>query len=253
MKKLFFILFFIFLVGTLAIFQFPFVSATCSLGASPLEMSAKAKPGQVVEITWNFFNLRGDRPTHVLVSKISGPDWKITYEPKPEIKQYEVSGIVTDSEENFAMDKSEIVKEKPVPLPEGKVAYIVHPNSSKGYVLVDKQMKIYIEVPDEVKIGKQEEFVFEAVGKCFGEIGTVPASLATELKVKIIPTLKYYEKPVGEESKLKSLGRKIVGLISEPSMASPVTMITTGMTLILFIIFVILLIIARGKKKKKTK
>ena len=239
----FFLFSFIFLVGTLAIV--PFVNAACSLGASPLEMSARAKPGQTVEITWNLFNLRGDRPTHVLISKDSGLDWDISYSPEAETKQYEVSGIITNSLENFAMDKSEIVMTKPEPLPSGKVAYVVHPNASLGYILVDKQIKIYIEIPENAKIGKQEEFVFTALGKCFGETGSVSASLATELKVKIIPTTEYYEKPVGEESKVTSLGKKIVDLFDN---VKPVYMITTGVTLILLIVFVVLIVLARRKQ-----
>ncbi len=237
----FFLFSFIFLVGTLAIV--PLVSAACSLGASPLEMSANAKLGQTVEITWNFFNLRGDRPTHVLISKSGGADWEISYSPEAEIKQYEVSGIMQDSFENFAMDKSEIIKIKPEPLPSGKVAYVVHPNSSEGYILVDKQMKILITIPENAEIGKQEEFVFEAIGKCFGETGSVSASLATELKVKITPTTEYMKKEVTTSN----LGKKIANLFSGEQI-KPVYMISTGITLILLIVFIVLVVLVRRKK-----
>jgi len=244
MRNFFLFFFFLFfVVGTLA--PLSLVSATCSLGASPLEMSANAKPGQTVEITWNLFNLRGDRATHVLIDKAEGADWEISYNPEAKTKQYEVSGIITDSLENFAMDKSEIVTTKPEPLPSGKLAYVAHPNSSLGYILVDKQMKISITLPENAEIGKEENFVFEAIGKCFGETGSVSASLATELKVKIIPTTEYYEKPVGEESKVTSLGKKIVDLFDN---VKPVYMITTGVTLILLIVFVVLIVLARRKQ-----
>jgi len=233
------------LISLIILIYFPFVSAACSLGASPLEMSANAKPGQTVEIAWNFFNLRGDRPTHVLISKDSGADWQITYNPIAENKSYEVSGIITNSLENFAMDKSEIVMTKPEPLPSGKVAYVVHPNSSLGYILVDKQMKILITIPDDAEIGKAENFVFEALGKCFGETGTVSASLATELKVKITPSTEYYEKPVGETASVGSLGKKIVNLFDN---VKPVYMITIGLTLILLIVLVVLVVLARRKQ-----
>lgn len=239
MKKIFFIfiffIFFIFLFGSL-------VSAICSLGASPLEMQARAKPGQIVEITWNFFNLRGDRATHVLVSKTEGADWEISYEPEAGIKQYEVSGMITDSNENFAMDKSEVVTIKPEPLPEGKVAYVVHPDSSLGYILVDKQIRISIEVPEDAEIGKEEEFVFEAIGKCFGETGSVSASLATELKVKITPTTDYYEKPVtGEKEKgISKLTGAVIG-----GGATGIFVVT-----ILILLIVVLALLVKLKKRK---
>lgn len=236
------------LISLIILIYFPFVNATCSLGASPLEMSANAKPGQTVEITWNFFNLRGDRPTHVLISKDSGADWEITYNPAAENKSYEVAGIITNSLENFAMDKSEIVTTKPEPLPAGKVAYVVHPNSSLGYILVEKQMKILITLPDDAKIGEAQNFVFTALGKCFGETGSVAASLATELKVKITPSTDYYEKPVGETASVGSLGKKIIGLFDN---IKPVYMISTGLTLILIIVLVVLVVLARRKQIKK--
>ena len=250
MRNFFLFFFFLFfVVGTLA--PLSLVSATCSLGASPLEMSANAKPGQTVEITWNLFNLRGDRATHVLIDKAEGADWEISYNPEAKTKQYEVSGIITDSLENFAMDKSEIVTTKPEPLPSGKLAYVAHPNSSLGYILVDKQMKISITLPENAEIGKEENFVFEAIGKCFGETGSVSASLATELKVKITPSTSYYEKPVQETTNQTSLGKQILNMISGEKQLSPVTMIASGFTLILVVIFIVLIIIARKKQIKK--
>jgi hypothetical protein len=46
-------------------------------------------------------------------------------------------------------------------------------------------MKILITLPENAKIGEKETFVFTALGRCFGETGSVSASLATELKVHI--------------------------------------------------------------------
>lgn len=214
-------------------------------------MKAQAHPGQTVEIEWNFFNLRGDRPTHVLISKSEGPNWNIIYSPESELKGYEVSGIIQEIKENFAMPKSEIVSEKPEKLPTGKLDYIVHPNSNKGYILVDEQMKILIEIPENAEIGKQQEFVFEALGSCFGEQGAVSASLATELKVILTPSTEYYEKPLDETSSVRNLGQKIANLFDNE--VEPVYMIGTGTTLILVIVFVVMIILASKRKKRNQK
>jgi len=250
MKRIFFLFFifiFIFLVGTLAFSNL--VSAGCSLGVNPLHVNANVQPGGTVVVKWNFYNLYGDRTTHVSVSKTGGPNWKISYEPELHEEQYEVSGVVESIEENLAVEKRDIVPEKGSE--EGWV-YLKHPNE-KGYILA-KELKIYIEVPETTELWKNYKFIFKANGNCFSEPGTVPVSGGAQLEVKITPTTSYYEKPYGEkETIVKSLGRKIVGLISEPSQMNPVTMIISGMTLILFIIFIILLIIARGKKKKRKK
>ncbi|MCX6749044.1 MAG: hypothetical protein NT076_05570 [Candidatus Pacearchaeota archaeon] len=226
-----------------------FVSASCSLGASPLEMQAQASPGQTVDIYWNIFNLRGDRATHILINQSKGPAWNVIYLPQASIKQYDVSGIMTNSFENFAVDKSTIVKIKPEPLPSGKVAYIVHPNSSEGYILVDKQIKISVKVPDDAELGKAQDFVFEAVGKCFGETGSVSASLATELKVKITPVSEtYYEKEVSSSS----LGQKISSIFSQTQI-KPIYAVTIGITLVLIIVLIILFVLMNKKRKKVEK
>ena len=57
------------------------IGASCSIGANPLGMRAEAKLGQEVLITWNLYNLYGDRMTHIVLKKISGPEWEIRYDP----------------------------------------------------------------------------------------------------------------------------------------------------------------------------
>jgi hypothetical protein len=216
-------------------------------------MSANAQPGQTVEVVWNFINLRGDRPTHIAISKSSGPNWEVDYDPKLETKMYDVAGIETESLENFAVSKSEIVLEKPDPLPEGKVAYVVHPDSTQGYILVDEQLKIFIEVDDNAKVGETQEFVFEAIGSCFGETGAVSANLATELKVRVTPLLEYYEKPLDEEGESKDLDRNILNIFGDSSKINPVAVILGGFSLILIIALIFLLDAVKKSKKGRKK
>lgn len=238
-----FFLFFLFLVGTLAIINSDFVYASCSIGASPLEMSAKARPGQTVEVAWNLFNLGGDRPSHVLVTKSSGPDWSIAYIPRAENKSYDISGISQSIFENFAIDKSPIVSAKPV-----SGVYVVHPNASLGYIVVENIMKIRITLPEDADIGEQQNFIFTALARCFGESGAVTASVATELKVHITPSTDYYESAVDS----RNVGRKIIDFFSSRS-TSPGVVIGGGFTLILTIVFIVLVVMARKKLKKLRK
>src|SRR4030042_5133861 len=100
--------FFIFLF-----FYSSFVSASCSIGTTPLGMGAQAKPGQEVMVTWNFYNLYGDRITHITVNKISGPDWETRYDPSLHEEQYDISGVITNQTENLAIENNPIVLEIP--------------------------------------------------------------------------------------------------------------------------------------------
>ena len=217
-----------------------FVNASCSIGASPLEMSASAKPGQIVEINWNIFNLEGDRATHVLISKSSGPNWGISYTPAPSNKTYDVSGVIQSIMENFAIDKSAIVKSKPSGL------YVVHPNASEGFIVIDKPMKILISLPSDAKIGETQDFVFTALGSCFGDSGAVTASVATELKVHITPSLGYYEKPVEDDTNQTSF---LSGLFSS-KMQNPALIVAIGSTLVLIIVLILLFVFLIRKKNK---
>jgi hypothetical protein len=240
----------ILLVGIIFfVFAISFSSAKCSIGASPLEMSASARTGQTVEVIWNLINLRGDRNTHVLISQTSGLDWEVEYIPVAGLKRYDIAGAEQEINSNFAIPVSEVVSEKPEPLPAGKLAYIVHPNVQEGYILVDKQQKILITIPDDAKIGETQEFVFTALGRCFGEVGTVTASVATELKVKITPTTEYYEREI-DDVKKEFFGTQIFNYVIKPLKMEPVEAILTGTTLILLIVFVLLLLSSKRKKKK---
>jgi len=250
MKFNFFIFSFllIFLVGTFAIV--PFVYAACSLGANPLHANANAKPGQTVEVVWNFYNLYGDRTTHVLVSKSEGADWEISYEPNLHEAQYEVSGVIEIIEENLFLEKKDVVLKVPDNFSIGEI-YLKHPKE-EGYIPA-KQLKIFIKVPENAELWKDYKFVFNGNGKCFSEPGTVIPGIATQLEVNIRTTTEYYEKPYEEKetSNQTSLGKKIISLFSGEKQLSPVTMIATGTSLILLIIFVVLVILARRKAIKK--
>ena len=187
---------FIFVIGVVfafLLFYFPLVNAACSLGANPLSMEARAKPGQEVLATWNFYNLYGDRTTHITVSKIQGPDWEIRYEPALHEESYDVSGVIQIIEENVGVEKSSVVLEIPETIPEG-IDYVKHPKQD-GYILV-KPVKIYITIPDDAGLWKDYKFVFEAKGNCFTEPGAVIPSLATQLELNIKTTTEFYEKPV---------------------------------------------------------
>jgi len=181
----------------LALLIFPFVSASCSLGANPLSININAKPGQEVMINWNFYNLYGNRITHVVVNKLEGPDWKIRYDPEIHEAKYDISGVVEKVQENLALENNQVVLEIPYNLQEG-INYVKHPNQD-GYIPV-KTVKIYITIPEDAKLWKNYDFVFESKGSCFSEPGAVIPAVATKLKLSIKTTTTFYETPIANET-----------------------------------------------------
>ncbi|MDD5699978.1 MAG: hypothetical protein PHH00_02175 [Candidatus Nanoarchaeia archaeon] len=223
----------------LLFFCFSFVSASCSIGATPLRIDAGAKSGEEVLVMWNFYNLYGDRTTHMVVSKISGPDWEIRYDPVLHEESYDISGVITDKMENLAIENSPVVLEIPKNPPEG-VSYVKHPNE-KGYIPV-KPIKIYIKIPENAEIWKHYEFAFEARGDCFTEPGAVIPALATQLKVDITPKNDFYEKPVSREKKAGFLGftGAVIGSINTTTKILAITVI--------FLIIIILILLIKRRK-----
>lgn len=243
---LLFVVFFVFLLV-----NFPLLSASCSLGANPLSMEANAKPGQEVVGTWNLYNLYGDRTTHIIIEKIEGPDWEISFTPDIRESSYEVSGEIQVIDENVALEESSVVLEIPENPPEG-VDYVKHPNQ-EGYIPV-KPVEIYITIPEDAKIGQNYEFVFEAKGNCFTGPGAVIPGVSTQLNFNVKPTTDFYEKPVTEEPEKEVIEEK-EGIPRITGGVIGTNVITTGIlaltTIILLIVFLVLVSVAKKRKLDK--
>ncbi len=250
-KKIIFIvlIFFIFLI------YLPLISAACSLGANPLTMEARAKPGQGVVGIWNLYNLYGDRTTHVKIEKIEGPNWEIIFDPVLHKSSYEVSGEIQTIEENVAIEKSSVVLEIPKSSPEG-TSYVKHPNQ-EGYIPV-RPVNIYIAIPENAKIGQNYKFVFEAQGNCFLEAGAAVPGVATQLEFNVKPTTEFYEKPISPEEKQETIpeekeAEKPIsaggGITGAAIGAKEVTIGILGLTSLILIVVIFVLISVTKKKK----
>lgn len=187
------------------------VNAVCSLGANPLSASAKAIPGQTVVAIWNFYNLYGDRITHVKINQTEGPEWKITFEPELHTATYEVIGVIQTIEENVAIEPTSIVEEIPETIPEG-MDYVKHPKE-EGYIPV-KPVKIYIEVPENAEIWKDYDFRFEAIGNCFMEPGAAVPGVATQFDLSVKTVTKEFKEEIIPEEKPISPLSAITGFIT---------------------------------------
>ena len=169
--------------------------ASCSLGATPLSASAQAMPGQTVEVTWNLYNLYGDRPTHVVLSVTSDVDWNYWIEPELHEVTYNVSGVLITTSENLAIPPRPVVTYKPSTIAAGE-DYIKHP-SKDGYIPVST-VKIYIEVPENATLWETHKFTITAQGNCFTiPPGTVIPAVSTSLDVNLqVVSQEYYEELV---------------------------------------------------------
>jgi hypothetical protein len=166
----------------------------CSMGMTPLSASIRATPGQTAIVTWNLYNIYGDRLTHVTLSYTSDTNWPVTFEPALKNVTYDIAGVKVTVTENLALEPNPPVKVKPDVIPQG-MNYLKHPFSDE-YIPVNV-VKISIKIPEDAEVWQTHEFTVSAEGKCFTEPGTVIPSLSTPLKisVQVVPR-EFYEKVV---------------------------------------------------------
>jgi hypothetical protein len=181
----------------LSLFLLPaLVAAACSIGANPLHMSAQAVPGETVVVSWNLYNIHGDRTTHVVVEGAeSNPSWEVLFDPEVHTASYNVTGVIQEIDENVGLAPTEVVDEVPDPKPEG-YDYVNYPGGD-GYIPV-RPIGISVKVPEDVELFEDYVLEFQATGNCFMETGTVIPGIATklELTIRTVSGEPFFETPV---------------------------------------------------------
>jgi len=244
---LFFSLFFILLVGTLAIVHAQEGVPKYNLGSMQSDKSISIKPGQETSIKLYFYNIDGNRPTHIKLSIVEKPaNWDISISPSLQTKEYEVSGV------NISVDENLVVYPSNASVVAGQeIAGKEWISSKVGYINAD-YVTISIKVPENEKIGITDKIKINAIASWLGQAGSIALQQERDFEYSVTTTTTYYEKPVGESVNQTNIGKQIISLFTSQQI-KPIYMIATGTTLILIIAFVILVIFAVRKRRKRRK
>lgn len=192
------------------------VQASCSIGSTPLSANLEAIPGETVTAVWNFYNIHGDRITHVALEPVNIPlGWEVSFEPGLRLVPYNVSGIIENINENVGLLPIDVVLQRP-DIPSEGMDYIKHPNE-EGYIPI-RPVKIHIRVPENTEMGKTYYFNITAIGNCFQGEGTAIPGVSTEYQVavKTKASHEFFELPIQEtnqEQVLESQGIGITGFL----------------------------------------
>lgn len=212
-----------------------------NFGSAQGAKSLSGKPGQNIEGILYFYNVYGNRPTHIKLEIAEKPDWEISLNPSVRSVPYEVSGVVQNVEENLVVYPSE-AQEKAGDFQEGK-EWI---SSKVGYLHAD-YVKINIKIPENEEIGKTFNLKIKGTAFWLGQEGTIALQQEREFDYAIRTTTEYYEKPVEDK---KSVISDVFSFVINPLQLEPVPAIFTGTAIILLIVFIMLLLSSRRKKKK---
>jgi len=243
---IFFSLNFIFLVGTLV--SLSLVNAQeapkYNFGSMQAASQFSLKPGQEIETKLYFYNIYGNRPTHIKLSLVEKPkNWQVTIEPDVKSKEYEVSGQIVTVEENLVVYPSNASEE-----PGENIEEVEWISSKVGYIGANF-VKIRIKVPESEEVGRTEKIKINAVAFWLGQTGSISLQQERDFEYTIKTTTEYYEKPLEQTS--QKIEKKITSFISLPDNIQPIYMILTGITLILVIVFMVLLVMSKREVKRR--
>ena len=256
MRKIFIGLFVIILLVSISILVQAQEDAKYNFGSAQADKQLKANPGGEISTKLYFYNIYGNRITHIKLEVLEYPEnWIISLTPETHDTDVDISGILTTINENLYVEISEAVDEIPENVPEG----IVYISSSVGYIGA-KPVEIKIKVPENEKYGSYK-LIIDASAFWLGQQGTaeIQQSRSFEYKIDLVSEI-FYEKPIINDGEIKVKnetpkapeGLDLVGITGGVIGANSLTTgILTLTTLILIIVILILVHVARKQKLSK--
>jgi len=137
----------------------------------------KVTPGGESRGVVYFYNIDGNRITHVTLKVAQAPDnWKVEIEPPLHETVVNVSGLTVTVTENLYVEPSQAFPEEPKDVPEGMVSIAV---PKRGHVLA-RPAYIIIRVPESAEIGSSQEIRISAVAEWLGQSGAAAIKQARD-------------------------------------------------------------------------
>ena len=161
----------------------------------------RAAPGQESEGVIYFYNIEGNRITHISLEVSKAPDnWKVEIDPPQHEIQVDVSGRIITVTENLYVEPSEALAEEPEEVPGGMVCIKI---ADLGYVLA-KAVHISIQVPETAEIGTKGDIAIAAEASWLGQSGAAAIKQARRFDFFVEVTsgeTEYRETIIGEVEK----------------------------------------------------
>ncbi|MEW6295190.1 MAG: hypothetical protein AB1467_02740 [Candidatus Diapherotrites archaeon] len=189
MKKF---LFFLFIYICFFGFVFAQEQPSYNFGSAQGEKELTVSPGGEVTAIIYFYNVFGNRITHISLSVAEAPEnWKIEFDPALHSQTYDVAGVLTEVQENLSVEPNLVVEK----IPEEKNEFVYLPAPNIGGFIPAKKVKVKIKVPVEEQLGKEFILKIEGTAEWLGQTGTVAFKQGRSFEYKITTISKeFYEK-----------------------------------------------------------
>ena len=159
----------------------------------------KVPPGEQIDGTVYFYNIDGNRITHITLAVSQAPSgWAVTIEPPLSETEVLVSGMPVTVEENLYVEPGELFTEEPQAVPDGMVSVKV---PGRGYAL-GKAARVLITVPQSAALGTTGEIVVSAEASWLGQGGSATVKQARDFDFTVTvvsASTEYTETIVGEK------------------------------------------------------
>jgi len=153
-------------------------------------------PGEEGITKLYFFNIEGNRNTHIALSVGEAPDnWLISFEPVLHESTVIVSGVTITFNEHLYVEPSEAVDKVPEDVPEG-IEYI---STAVGYVGA-KALEIKIKVPVDEKLGTVGKIRIDASASWAGQVGAAAITQSRSFDYTVTVVSKEFTETVVEKA-----------------------------------------------------
>jgi len=161
----------------------------------------KIAPGAEGEGVIYFYNIDGNRITHITLAVSQAPDnWHVEIDPPTHDIEVEVSGMPVTVTENLHAAPSELLLEEPAPgdVPEGMVSIKV---PTRGYAFASPAC-IIVRVPEPAEIGTTADIIIAAEAEWLGQGGAAAIKQARDFEFSVTvvsASTEFTETIVGED------------------------------------------------------
>ncbi len=198
-------------VGGLAAADGP---AAYNFASAQGEKHVQVAPDGVCRSTLVFYNVDGNRTTHVSLEVVAAPaDWQVEILPEVHETEVEVNGVRTSVTENLYVEPGELMSEAPDSVPEGMVLLHV---PGRGYTFA-KEAVVVVTVPQSVEIGAVETIKVAAEAQWLGQSGAaaIKQERDFEFTVEVVAeTSEFTETVVEEEGLSPSVQRWLPAVVT---------------------------------------
>lgn len=159
-----------------------------SFASSQGDSNLQVVPGGEIESRILFYNVDGNRITHITLRVVDAPeDWEVDIDPPLHEQNYEVGGQIINVEENLHSEPTELTFEEIADIPHGTACLTL---SDRGYALA-RVITVTIRAPESAETGTSSDIKIAAAASWLGQNGTatVKQTRDFDFRVTVLPAV----------------------------------------------------------------